>query len=168
MKKLSPNYINSDKITTVFASSPATSLNSLGLSFNPSPSTATGIPITVSHTGTASQPSPSSSILRGGCPGSSGSTWTSSSGFNTFKIYCATDFPVNDLINGEWVPLDNFDACLEFCASLNDKRNFTLCFGVAYGFTSEPFGACYLKNPVIDVDTAEISNINVDSAILIQ
>jgi len=76
--------------------------------------------------------------------------------------------PVNDLINGEYVPILNFDACLEFCASLNDRRNFTLCFGVSFGYENEPEGACFLKNPAINVMATQTSKITIDSGILIQ
>lgn len=91
----------------------------------------------------------------------------SASGYNTFQVYCGTDFPVNDMINGEWVPIDNFDACLEFCAKLNDKRNFTLCYGVSFAYEYSPNGGCYLKNPAIDVASDQMANIVVDSAILV-
>jgi len=88
--------INSVETITVSASSStfltAASLGVLGSASSNSPNTATSERITVSQTGMASQPSPSSTELRGGCPGSNGSRWTSISGFNTFQIYCATDF----------------------------------------------------------------------------
>jgi len=71
------------------------------------------------------------------------------------------------MINGEWVPISNFDACLEFCASLNDKRNFTLCYGVAFSYENQPNGACFLKNPAIDVANDQRANKVVDSGILV-
>ena len=66
------------------------------------------------------------------------------------------------------VQIINFDACLELCASLNDRRNFTLCFGVAFRYMDEPEGACFLKNPAIDVMAAQAPEITIDSGILIQ
>lgn len=71
------------------------------------------------------------------------------------------------MINGEYVPIDNFDACLEFCATLNDKRNFTLCYGVSYAYENQPSGGCFLKNPAIDVASDQAANKLVDSGILV-
>lgn len=167
----SRNINTSVETITVSASSStsptAASLGVLGSASSNSPNTATSERITASQTGMASQPSPSSTELRGGCPGLNGSEWTSTSGFNTFQIYCATDFPVNGLFNKN-IPIPNFDACLEFCASINDLRNFTLCFGIAFDYEYEPEGACYLKYPGINVMTAQVSQPTIDSGILIQ
>lgn len=71
------------------------------------------------------------------------------------------------MINGEYVPIDNFDACLEFCATLNDQRNFTLCYGVAFAYEYQPNGGCYLKNPAIDVARDQKPDVVVDSGILV-
>ena len=66
--------------------------------------------------------------------------------------------------------LNNFDACMELCADMNDKRNVTLCYGASFEFADEIGGnqpGCFLKNPGPNVATDGKSATNIDSAILI-
>ena len=63
----------------------------------------------------------------------------------------------------------NFDGCIEFCASLNDPRTSTLCYGVVWlgNSTTGAGGVCYPKNPAISPGAGTVSQTGTDMALIV-